>query len=88
MSRIEILHVKFPLLSAHTTRYLHSLPDLQSHKPLPEIHAKVESLVTHSHLNQVNLMLALKDWIDHDLIPRHINDKQIASFPSTYDRRY
>lgn len=41
-SGLEILHIKFPLLSAHTTHFLHLLADLQSHKPLPEIQAKIE----------------------------------------------
>ena len=53
---LEILHINFPLVSAHNTHSPHSL---QSHKPpSPEIQAKVKSLIIHCHLNQI---LALND---------------------------
>ena len=57
----EILEVTVPLLLAHTNHSPSSLADLHSRKPLPEIQCKVESLICHSHLSQVSLMLALKD---------------------------
>ena len=72
-SGLEILHITFSLISAHTTHSPHSLADLQSHRPLKKIQAKVESLITHCHLNQISLMLALNDWIDHDLVPQLVS---------------
>ena len=84
----QILEVKLPLPSAHTNHSPSSLADLQSHKPLPEIYAKVESLITHSHLSQISLMLALKDWINHELIPQHLQQGILSSKPSEYDWRY
>ena len=84
----QILEVKLPLPSAHTNHSPDSLADLQSHKPLPEIYAKVESLITHSHLSHISLLLALKDWINHELIPQHLQQGFLSSKPSEYDRRY
>jgi len=88
VSGLEKLHVNFPLLSAHTGHSPNSLADLQSHRPLSELQTKVESLIIHSHLNPVNLILALKDWIDHDLISQHLNHNRLTSVSSAYDRRY
>ena len=59
----QILHVSFPLSSAHTGHTPCSIADLHSFKPLPEIVSRVESLVTHSHLSQISLMLAVKEWV-------------------------
>ena len=84
----ELLEVTVPMLSAHTNHSPSSLADLHSRKPLPEIQGKVESLISHSHLSQVSLMLALKDWINHKLIPQHLREGIIESRPSEYDRRY
>ena len=84
----EILQITFPLLSAHTNHTPQSLADLQAHKPLPELQTKLESLIIHSHLSQVSLMLALQDYTDHDLIPEHLRQGKIAPVPSVHDRRY
>ena len=84
----ELLHVMFPLLSAHTNRSLESLADLHSHKPLTKVMAKVESLIGLSHLSQISLMLALKSWVYLDLIPDHLLQGIITSRPPEYDRRY
>ena len=65
----HILQVPFPLTSAHTNHSPTSLADLHFHKPLPKVMEKVELLTSHSHFNQMNLKLALWDWINHELIP-------------------
>ena len=65
-----------------------SLADLHSHKPLPEIISQVESLVCNSHLSQVSLMLALKEWVNQELIPEHLRQGLLLTRPSEYDRRY
>ena len=80
--------VNFPLPSAHDGHTPTSLADLHSHKPLPEIISRVESLVCNSHLSQVSLMLALKEWVNQELIPEHLRQGLISSRPSEYDRRY
>jgi hypothetical protein len=69
----EILQLGIPFPSAHCNHKITSFADLLSHKPLPEIEAKVDKLVRYSHLNQMSLMLALKDWINHELIPQHLH---------------
>ena len=84
----EVLEVTFPLLSAHTNHNPTSLADLQTHTPLPEIEAKVEALVSNTHLSQISLLLALRDWIKHELIPAHIQHGILTSSPSEHDRRY
>ena len=84
----EVLIVNFPLLSAHDGHTPDSLADLHSHKPLPEIIARVESLVCNSHLSQVSLMLALKEWVNQELIPQHMRQGLLLNRPSEYDRRY
>lgn len=83
-----ILQVSFPLASAHTNHSPTSLADLHSHKPLPEVVEKVESLISHSHLNQINLKLTLRDWTNHELIPDHLQQGILTDHPSEYDRRY
>jgi len=79
---LEILQITFPLLSAHTNHTPQSLADLQAQKPLPELQTKLESLITHSYLNQVSLMLALQDYTDHDLIPEHLKQGKITAVRS------
>ena len=64
-----ILAVNFPLTSAHSGHSPNSLADLHSYKPLPEIISRVESLVCNSHLSQMSLMLALKEWVNKELFP-------------------
>ena len=49
---------------------------------------KVESLIRHSHLSQISLMLALKSWVNHDLISEHLRQGILTSRPAEYDRRY
>lgn len=82
----EILQITFPLTSAHSNHLPTSLADLHSHKPLPEVVEKVESLISHSHLNHISLMLALRDWISHELVPEHLRQGFITDKPSEYDR--
>lgn len=84
----QLLAVTFPLPSAHSGHSLKSLADLHSYKPLPEIITRVESLVCNSHLSQISLMLALKEWVNKELIPDHLNQGQLMNKPSEYDRRY
>ena len=60
----QILYLSFPLSSAHTGHSPSSFADLHSFKPLPEIVSRVESLVSNSHLSQISLMLALKEWVN------------------------
>ena len=80
--------INFPLPSAHSGHTPTSLADLHSHKPVPEIIAQVESLVCNSHLSQVSLMLALKEWVNQELIPDHLRQGLLSDRPSEYDRRY
>ena len=68
----EIMQLTIPISSAHTNHDIDSLANLLTHTPLPEIEEKVESLVWHSHFSQISLILALKDWIKHELIPQHL----------------
>lgn len=84
----QLLEVTFPMRSAHTNHSPASLADLHSLKPLPEVIEKIESLITHSHLSQISLMLALRSWIREELIPKHIQENILKDKPSEYDRRY
>ena len=72
----------------HTNHDIDSLADLLTHKQLPKIEEKVESLVRHSHLSQISLILALKDWIRHELIPQHLCSGRLSQVPSEHDRPY
>jgi len=76
------------MASAHTNHSPTSLADLHSHKPLPEVMKKVESLISQSHLSHISLQLALRDWINHTLIPDHLHQGILTANPSEYDRRY
>lgn len=49
---------------------------------------KVESLISHSHLNHISLMLALRDWINNELVPEHLRQGILTEKPSEYDRQY
>ena len=84
----EMLDITFPLPSAHSGHSLKSPADLHSYKPLPEIIARVESLVCNSHLSQVSLKLALREWVQKELIPEHMKQGVLVEIPSEYDRRY
>ena len=84
----ELLHITFPLPSAHSGHSLKSLADLQSYKPLPEVIGRVESLVSNSYLSQVSLKLSLKEWVTKELIPQHIKQGILDDRPSEYDRHY
>ena len=84
----EILEVTVPRYSAHCGHDVGSLPDLLTHKPLPEIEKKVETLVRHSRLSQISLHLALNDWIKNELIPEHIQNGILTHTPHEHDRRY
>ena len=81
----EIMQLTIPTSSAHTNHDIDSLADLLTHKPLPKIEEKVESLVRHSHLSQISLILALKDWIKHELIPQHLRSGRLSQVPSGHD---
>ena len=84
----EIMQLTIPISSAHTNHDIDSLADLLTHKPLPEIEEKVESLIRHSHLSQISLILALKDWIKHELIPQHLRSGILSQVPNEHDCRY
>ena len=84
----ELLQVSIPKTSAHCNHSIYSLADLMSHKPLPEIEDKLDALVQHSHLNQMSLSLALKHWINHELIPQHLKQGILTESPHKFDRRY
>ena len=45
-------------------------------------------MVCNSHLSQVSLMLALKEWVNQELIPEHLRQGLLLTRPSEYDRRY
>ena len=63
---VQLFKRKQTMVQNHTNRDIDSLADLLTHKPLPEIEEKVESSVRHSHLSQISLISALKDWINHE----------------------
>ena len=62
--------------------------DQLSHEPLPEIEEKVYSLVQGACLTQMALILAVRDWVKKELIPRHLQEGQITEAPSEYSRAY
>ena len=82
----QLLEVTFPMRSAHTNHSPASLADLYSLKPLLEVIEKIESPITHSHLSQISLMLALRSWIREELIPKHFQENILKDKPSEYDR--
>lgn len=84
----DLLHITFPLPSAHSGHSLKSLADLHSYKPLQEVSGRVESLVSNSYLSQVSLKLSLKEWVNKELIPQHLQKGILHENPSEYDRRY
>ena len=67
----QILYLSFPLSSAHTGHSPSSFADLYIHSNL--YLRLVESLVSNSHLSQISLMLALKEWVNKELIPQHLH---------------
>ncbi len=84
----EILHVTFPLPSAHSGHSLKSLSDMHSYQPLPEVMERVESFVSNSYLSQISLKLALQEWVTKELIPFHIQKGILDSIPSEFNRHY
>lgn len=84
----EMLEVKMPCLSVHQQHDPSSIADLQGLSPLPEIEEKVKSLVLQSHLRQVTLALTIKDWVECELIPRHMSYNIIDRIPSQLNRAY
>lgn len=84
----EVLEVTVPRYSAHCGHEVGSIPDLLTHKPLPEIENKVETLVRHSWVSQISLQLALSDWIKTELIPEHLRNGTLTHSPQEHDRRY
>ena len=81
----EIVFVNFPLPSVHAGHTLTSLTDLHSHKHLPEVITEAEYLVCNSHLSQVSLMPALKEWVNQELISEHMRQGLLSNRPSEYD---
>ena len=45
-------------------------------------------IAEHLHLSHISLTLALRDWINHTLIPDHLHQGILTAKPSEYDRRY
>ena len=88
LEREELLHISFPLPSAHTGHSIKSLADIHSYKPLPEVTGRVESLVSNSYFSQVSLKLSLKEWVNKELIPQHIKQGILENKSSEYDRHY
>ena len=57
-------------------------------KPLPEVEEKVSSLISDVHINRLTLKLVLDDWIETDLIPRHLREGTISEPPNEFNRSY
>ena len=84
-----VLEVRIPPLNVHlTTHDPQSIFDQLSHEPLPEIEEKVNSLVGGACLTQMALILAIRDWVKKELIPRHLPEGVIMKPPSDYNRAY
>ena len=84
-----VLEIRIPSLKAHlATHDPKSIFDQLSHEPLPEIEEKVYSLVQGACLTQMALILAVRDWVKRELIPRHLQEGQITEAPSEYSRAY
>ena len=82
--RGEMLHITFPLPTAHSGHLLKSLADMHSFvQATTEVVSRVESLVTNSYLSQVSLKLSLSEWVKKELIPQHIKQGIIKNIPST-----
>jgi len=56
--------------------------------PYPEAEEKLYSLVQGACLPQVALIVAVRDWVKKELIPRHLKEGQITEAPSEYCRAY
>ena len=84
---MEILEVKVPMGTAHS-HDLSSVADQICLKPLQQLEAKVSELVRDSLLNQRALRMALKIWVDNELIPMHVETGVIDKQPSLYNRAY
>ena len=56
--------------------------------PYPETEEKLYSLVQGACLPQVALIVAVRDWVKKDLIPRHLKEGHITETPSEYSRAY
>ena len=70
--KLECGELAFPLPSTHNGHVLKSTVDMHSYKPMPEVIARVQSLVSDSYLSQIILKLSLKKWVTKELIPEHI----------------
>ncbi len=88
LEHTAILHIHFPLATAHNGHSLKSLADMHAYQPLPEIAEKIESLVCNSHLNQISLKLSLKEWVHREVIPKHMKNGILEEMPNEFDRRY
>ena len=84
---MEILEVKVPMDTAHS-HDLSSVADQICLKPLQQLEAKVSEFVHDSLLNQRALRMALKMWVDKELIPLHLETGVIDKQPSLYYRAY
>ena len=56
--------------------------------PYPKTEEKLYSLVQGACLPQVALIVAVRDWVKKELIPRHLKEGQITEAPSEYSRAY
>ena len=83
----EILEIKVPMNSAHS-HDVSSVADQICLKPLQQIEAKVSELVQDSLLNQRALRMALKTWVNNELIPLHLETGVIDKEPSLFNRAY
>ena len=84
-----VLEVQIPTLKTHlSTHDPKSIFDELSHEPLPEIEEKVYSLVQGAYLTQMALILAVRDWVKKELIPKHLREGVITTAPSDYSRAY
>ena len=84
-----VLEISIPSLKAHlATHDPNSIFDQFLHEPLPETEEKLYSLVQGACLPQVALIVAVRDWVKKELIPRHLKEGQITETLSEYSRAY
>ena len=82
------MHSSFKCASI-TTHDPQNIFDQISHEPLPEIEENVNSLLVGGDcLTQMALILAIRDWVKKELIPRHLPEGVIMKPPSDYNRAY
>ena len=83
-----VLETRIPSLKSHlATHDPKSILINFYMSPYPETEEKLYSLVQGACLPQVALILAVRNWVKKELIPRHLKD-QITETPSEYSRAY